>query len=56
MLYEVITDLHQLVRPVQGKANHPGLLADGLQDGLAYPPDGVGDEVVTLIYISYNFV
>ena len=47
-----LLDLDELVGPVQRQADHPRLLADGLQDGLADPPHGVGDEVVALLHVE----
>jgi len=43
--------LYELVGTVERKADHPAFLADGLEDGLANPPDGVADKVVSLVYI-----
>ncbi|VBB39266.1 hypothetical protein TRIP_E190184 [uncultured Spirochaetota bacterium] len=41
-------DLDKFVRSVERKADHAAFLADSLENGLAYPPDGVRNEVKTL--------
>ena len=40
--------LYKLVGPVEGQADHSRFLTDRLQDGLAYPPNRVRNEMITL--------
>jgi hypothetical protein len=45
-------NLYQLICPVQGKADHPALFADCLEDRLANPPNRITDEVETFVDVE----